>query len=224
MTRALRWSGALLALALLTSCGSEEQATAEPVEPDRADVQSVETGPDASPETDPADGAGESPDRAVDEGAAQSGGSLTAMTLSGGTHVTMTAPEGWRLFRVDEALADFDILTATRGGVDAPLQTVVVSDQQLGLDAHGVYETALSVHESSPENYSEITVLDPITVDGIEFIGFEALVHLPSGDARIQNWYGDADDTVLGIYLHHGVGSESIPDDVIAIRDSLIVD
>lgn len=226
-----RSAAAMICLALLGACGSSDtEETAEtpvgttPVETMPAD--DLETDPETDPETDletdpetePTEERSEEETVEAEKGEA-AGGSFTGAAETGPS-VTITAPEGWELYGAEDAFSPFDIVTAEKFDEAGYGQSIIVTDQNLGIGADEVFETTLEVYQESSETHSDVKVLDPITVDGVEFQGLEAVADLSSGNLRIQYWFGEVDGAVLGIYVEHS-GDEEIPQSVLDIRDTI---
>lgn len=222
---------AALGLALLAGCGdgasSEESESASP-------TSATSTEAATEPDTERADEAtkeettvAEETDEATEapEDARTGEGTFTAPTLSGRVNLTIDAPEGWEAYGVEEAITNFDLITLMKGGTgpEDPLESIIVSDQQIGLDAQGTMESMYQSYGSDAERYSGLTELAPLTLDGTQFVGFEVVSNTQSGTSRIQYWFADIDDTVIGIFVHHGSGDEPMPDELIALRDSLTI-
>jgi len=139
--------------------------------------------------------------------------------LEAGPTVSITAPPGWDLYGSGDGLTEYDIVTAEMIGEAGLSQLVVVSDQNLGISREETYETALGVYEEK-DAYADVTALDPISIDGAEFLGIEAVAQMSAADLRVQYWFGEVDGSVLGIYVQHS-SAEPIPDSLLSVRDSI---
>lgn len=149
---------------------------------------------------------------------------FSATTLSGSTELTVTVPAGFTAIGVEDAAVEFDVITVTRQGAtaDDPWHQAVFSDTNVGLDAAGTRDSYLTAGEAADSTES-ITDLEPVTVDGVEFVGFEMVSQAPSGRMRAQWWFGDLSDTVLAIYFSTTHGDDEIPQELIGVRDSLTI-
>lgn len=222
-----RSAAAMICLALLSACGSSDtEETAEmPVETTPAETAPAddletdpETDPETEPETEPEPADDELPEETAESEEEAAGGTFTGAAETG-PPVTITAPAGWELYGAEDAFSPFDIVTAEKFDESGYGQSIVVTDQNLGIGADEVFETTLEVYRDT-ETHSDVRVLDPITVDGVEFQGLEAVAALSTGSLRIQYWFGEVDGAVLGIYVEHS-GDEEIPHSVLDVRDTI---
>ena len=224
-----RSAAAMICLALLGACGSSDtEETETPVGTTPVEVTpdgDLETDPETDPETDletnpetePTEERSEEETVEAEKGEA-AGGSFTGAAETGPS-VTITAPAGWKLYGAEDAFSPFDIVTAEKFDESGYGQSIVVTDQNLGIGADEVFETTLEVYRDT-ETHSDVRVLDPIIVDGVEFQGLEAVAVLSTGSLRIQYWFGEVDGAVLGIYVEHS-GDEEIPHSVLDVRDTI---
>lgn len=179
------------------------------------------SGEDATPDEDDVSAGSEEQDQG--EGGARVTGpaSFSAPTMPGDMTIEVDVPDGWEAFGVEEAFTDYDLVTLEAGDIEGDdFRTIVVTDQNLGIDAQDVYDLMFEAY-ATDEDFSEVTQLDPADIDGSEFHGLEAVATMSSGQSRVQYWFGDVGESVLGIYVY-SAGTEQIPDEMNDIRDSIV--
>ncbi|WP_054952792.1 hypothetical protein [Flaviflexus massiliensis] len=225
--------GAVLAcLSLLVACGDGEDhpeeltetVTEQETDATEPDKDGAEPTAEETDVTEPTDQAteeqtteSEQPSEeklSTDNGseAQDADGTFSATTLKGQTQLTIDVPEDWEVFGVEEAITDFDLITMMKGGTgDFPLESIILTDQDLGVDAATTMQSMYDSYAANSAVYQDLTMLDPITIDGVEFVGFDVISNTQVGTSRIQYWFADLEDTVLGAFVHYGSAEEPMP-------------
>ena len=153
-------------------------------------------------------------------------GRMMSATRSGKTIIGMDVLEGWKVYGAEGGLSALDLIGAKRGGSGKEgdeYETIIVSDFLTTISAAEASDIAYETYMTEHEDLSNFVKIEPVTVGGIAFFGWEADGNDEFGPYRDQHLYGNVDDSVLDIYLH-SAGPAPLNADLVAFRDSLTFD
>ena len=150
-------------------------------------------------------------------------GRMMSATRSGKTIIGMDVLEGWTVYGAEGGLSVFDLIGAKRGGSGQEgdkFETIIVIDALANIPASEVADIAYDLAIADSEYLSNFVKIEPVTIGGLVFVGWEADGNDQFGPYREQYLYRNVDDSVLHIWVH-SAGPAPLNADLIAFRDSL---